>query len=151
MLALLTLSVLLLLLPPALAQDAPTKDECVKMCKKASALVTELGVEEALKQIGTPGGEYVWKGTYVFAVNVDLAIVAAHPANPKLVGKTLMGLKDVNGKMFFAEFISVAKGAGEGWVDYYWPKPGEKTPSAKESYVLKVPNTNIAVIAGIYK
>ena len=60
-------------------------------------------------------------------------------------------LKDVNGKMFFAEFVNVAKDKGEGWVDYMWPKPGDKTPVPKVTYVYKVPDFPVAVAAGIYE
>ena len=50
-----------------------------------------------------------------------------------------------------AEFINVAKGKGAGWVDYMWPKPGEKKPSLKTTYVYKVPGESVIMAAGIYK
>jgi signal transduction histidine kinase len=81
----------------------------------------------------------------------ETARVLAHPAVPKLVGKEQSGLKDSNGKMFFLEFLNVAKEKGEGWVDYTWPKPGEKTPSPKTTYVYKVPGMNVVIGAGVYQ
>ncbi|MBI9075350.1 MAG: cache domain-containing protein [Desulfatibacillum sp.] len=148
--AIFCLVVAMLVVSPVWAEDAPTKEECVAMCQNAATLMTEQGVDEALKQIGDPNGPFVWKGTYVFTIDMEQATVSAHPINPKLVGKSLMGMKDTNGKMFFAEFINVARNQGEGWVDYMWPKPGEKTPSPKTSYVLRVPGTNYVMLAGIY-
>jgi len=42
---------------------------------------------------------------------------------------------------------------GSGWVDYMWPKPGEKSPSKKVSYVkgAKMPTGEVVIVgAGIY-
>ena len=75
----------------------------------------------------------------------------AHPIKPGLIGKNLMAAKDLNGKTFFAEFVNKAKNEGEGWVSYMWPKPGEKKPSPKVTYVEKVPGENVAMLAGIYE
>jgi len=78
--------------------------------------------------------------------------ILMHPANPELETKSILDLKDANGKAFMREFIETAK-KGSGWVDYMWPKPGEKKPSKKLSYIkqAKMPNgETILVGAGIY-
>ena len=61
-----------------------------------------------------------------------------------------MGLKDVKGNMFAAEFVSIAKEKGKGWSEYWWPKPGEKTASLKASYIMRVPGQDMLVGAGVY-
>jgi signal transduction histidine kinase len=51
------------------------------------------------------------------------------------------------------EFIETAKTKGSGWVDYMWPKPGEKNPSKKLSYVkrTKMPDGEMVIVgAGTY-
>lgn len=53
--------------------------------------------------------------------------------------------------MFFVEFINIAKEKGEGWVSYWWPKPGEKKPASKVTYVYKVPGANYLMAAGVYE
>ena len=63
----------------------------------------------------------------------------------------LMGIKDVNGKMFFVEYINLAKTKGEGWVDYMWPKPGEKKPSKKASYIHYTKGQKASFGAGVYE
>jgi len=35
------------------------------------------------------------------------------------------------------EYMRIAKEKGSGWVDYWFPKPVEKEPSFKTTYVLK--------------
>ncbi|THB74965.1 MAG: sodium:calcium antiporter [Desulfobacteraceae bacterium] len=107
------------------AAETATKEECVAKSKEAAELVNSAGLDAAIEKINDPNGPFVWKDTYVFALDMDSGKVIAHPIKPKLIGKMLTGLKDVNGKMFFVEFINVGKSKGEGWVDYMWPKPGE--------------------------
>ncbi len=134
----------------SIAEDGATKEECISKCKSAAALVTEKGLEEALKIIQDKNGPYVWKNSYVFCIDMDTKFTIAHPVKPKLIGKNFVHIKDVNGKMFYAEFINIAKEKGEGWVDYLWPKPGEKKPSTKQTYIYKVPGKSILMGAGIY-
>jgi signal transduction histidine kinase len=134
----------------AFAQEKATKEEVVAKLNDAIKMVQEKGMEETIKAVGDPKSQFTWKDSYVFAVDFEKQMVVAHPEKPALVGKNLMGLKDVDGKMFFAEFINTAKDKGEGWVAYKWPKPGAQDPSSKETYVLKVPNTTIFVAAGVY-
>ncbi|MBF0303458.1 MAG: cache domain-containing protein [Desulfamplus sp.] len=132
----------------AFAGDKATKEECVAKCKEAAALVKEIGFDATMAKINDPKGPFVWKDSYVFCIDTESGIILAH-LNPKMLGRPMKGLKDVNGKLFFVEFINVAKEKGEGWVDYMWPKPGEKEPSKKSSYVLKVDGHNILMGAGI--
>ncbi len=136
---------------PAFANETATKDECVAMCNKALDIAKTKGVDEMLRKIGEAKGPFVWKDSYIYAINLDNNQVAAHPIKPVLVGKNLSGIKDINGKMFFVEIINLAKEKGEGWVDYMWPKPGEKKPSPKDAFVIKVPGAPYAISAGIYK
>jgi len=133
------------------AADKATKDECVAKCKEAATMVKEKGVEATLDAIKDRNGPFVWKDTYVFCIDVESGKMLAHPIKPKLIGKMLMGIKDTNGKMFFVEYVNKAKSKGEGWVDYMWPKPGEKKSSPKLSYIYRVPGENLVMIAGIYK
>jgi len=136
----------------AFAGGNATKDECISMCKKAAAMVKEKGLDATLAEIANPKGQFVWKDSYVFAIDSKKGNVLAHPYKPGLVGKNLLAIKDVNGVMFFAKFVKVSNSdAGEGWVEYMWPKPGEKTASPKQTYVFKVPGYDVSMCAGIYK
>ncbi len=134
----------------AFAASKATEAECIAKCKEAAQWVKDKGLEATLKEVNNPKGAFVWKDTYVFAIDMQKGTVLAHPIKPKLIGKALLGIKDINGKMFIAEFIKVAKTKGEGWVEYMWPKPGEKKPSPKKTYVYRVPGTNVVMAAGVY-
>jgi signal transduction histidine kinase len=130
------------------AQEKATKEECVAKCKEAVALIKQVGLEAALAKIQDPKGPFVWKDSYVYVLDMDSKMLA-HPTVPALVGKPSLGMKDSNGKMFVNEMIEVAK-SGEGWVQYMWPKPGEK-PASKMGYVLRIPGENTIVCAGYYE
>ncbi|MCP4112152.1 MAG: sodium:calcium antiporter [Desulfobacteraceae bacterium] len=126
---------------------AGDKEECVAKCE-AAAKMMKSDFTGALCEINKKGGQFVKGSVYVFAMREGVMI--AHPMKPTLIGRDLTGLKDSTGKAFFADFIKVAKDPGSGWVDYKWPKPNEKDPSDKTSYILKV-DENYYVGAGYYK
>ncbi len=135
----------------AVSAEKATKEECMAKCKQAADMAEAKGLEATLAAIMDKNGPFVWKDTYVFCIDIDKKANIAHPIKPKLIGKNLMHVKDVNKKLFFAEFVNTAKGQGSGWVDYMWPKPGEKKPSPKATYVYKVPGKSVLMAAGIYE
>jgi signal transduction histidine kinase len=132
--------------------DGAGRDECVAKTQEAIKLAKEKGIEEAFKQINDPKGPFVWKDTYVFVISADEAIVKAHGVTPGLIGKNMLHIKDVNGVALFAELARAASSeTGKGWVDYMWPKPGEKNPSQKHSYIERLPGENLAFGAGYFE
>ena len=127
----------------AMASDAKVAKAKVE---KAAKYLAEKG-EAGLAEFSDTGSQ--WAQTpYIFVYDLKGTIIA-HGANPKLVGKNLMGLKDVKGNMFAAEFVAVAKSPGHGWVEYWWPKKGSKEPEQKASYILRVPGHEMLVGAGL--
>ena len=77
------------------------------------------------------------------------AFVDRPGANPALVGKNLIDLKDQNGKFLIRELAATAKNPGAGWVDYKWPNPNTKLIEAKSSYVERIGDYFVGV--GIYQ
>lgn len=74
----------------------------------------------------------------------------AHGVNPKLIGKNLDDMKDVDGVYFARKFRDVAASKeGKGWVDYKWPNAQSGQMEAKRSYVERVDDLYFA--CGIYK
>jgi signal transduction histidine kinase len=134
----------LLALPAAsLAADAKTLKAKVE---KAAEYLSQKG-EAGLPEFSDTSSK--WAQTpYIFVYDLKGNIIA-HGANPKLVGKNLMGLKDVKGNMFAAEFVAVAKDPGQGWVEYWWPKKGSNKPMQKVSYIKRVPGQDMLVGAGL--
>ncbi|MCP4747051.1 MAG: hypothetical protein GY874_13070 [Desulfobacteraceae bacterium] len=131
--------------------ESATKDEVVAKCNEAVESIKTKGIDASIKAIGDKKGPFVWKDTYVFLMDMEGKMLA-HPMKPELTEKgSLVGIKDKDGKAFFAEFVKIAGDKGKGWVDYKWPKPGQKDPSPKSSYIVRVPDTPYVVGAGIYQ
>jgi Cache domain len=74
---------------------------------------------------------------YLFAYNMK-ANVLLNPAFPEREGTNVTGQKDKKGKLFHQEIIDTAEIKGSGWVDYWFPKPGQSAPSHKWTYVKRV-------------
>ena len=70
-----------------------------------------------------------------FWINDMNTVMVAHPIKPELNGQDLTGMQDPTGKYLFREFVEVVKADGEGFVDYYWPKPGFEEAVEKYSHV----------------
>ncbi len=140
----------LLLAAPALAGKEATKEECVSKCREAAALVNSKGLEEAIEQISDQKGPFVWKDSYVFLMDLEGQMLA-HPFRPELTEKDhVLLMTDPTDKALFVHFVNLARGKGEGWVEYMWPKPGKNTPQKKITYIYRVPDTEFFVGAGVY-
>ena len=150
--AVLGIAVSLCLAGIALAAESATKEECVAKTKEAGKMVTDKGVEAAIAEVNKKDGKFVWKDTYVFLMDLDGKMIA-HPMSPALVGKNVLDMKDKGtpGKLLFKEFVEVAKGKGEGWVDYMWTNPGDPKPRKKVTYIYRVPGKNVLAGAGVYE
>ena len=130
------------------AAEKGTAEEATAMVKKGVDYVKTHGKEKAFAEFSNPSGQFVKGDLYVMVYDMD-GLNKAHGANPKLIGKNLLEIKDANGVYIVKSFIEVAKGKGKGWVDYKWPNNITKAVESKSTYVEKVDDVLIGV--GIYK
>jgi signal transduction histidine kinase len=138
----------LLMSTVALAQDRGTRVEAEAMVKKAVAYVKANGQAKAAEEF-TYGTSFKSKDLYVSYYELT-GKVLGHGANPKLVGKDLIGLKDPDGKPFIQMIVDVAKTKGAGWTDTYkFRDPLTDKVSEKIIYVERVGETWVGV--GVYK
>lgn len=86
---------------------------------------------------------------YFFAID-DRFQTTVHPVNKDLIGQDMSGYQDEKGKYIFKELVETAKNSGEGFVDYYWPKPGSESAEPKLSFVVYLDNWHWTMGAGIY-
>ncbi|MBA4800196.1 MAG: methyl-accepting chemotaxis protein [Rhizobiales bacterium] len=109
-------------------------------------LTREEAQERAKDVIGAmryqPDG-YMW-------INDMQPAMVMHPIKPELNGKDLSQNKDPNGKHLFVEFVNTVKARKEGFVDYYWPKPGFEEPVEKLSHVIGFEPWGWVVGTGVY-
>jgi cytochrome c len=133
---------------PALAADNGTAAEAIAMVKKAGDYLKTNGKEKAFAEFSNPKGAFKDRDLYIMVYDVN-GVNVAHGANPKLIGKNLLDLKDAEGTMIVRAFIDVGNTKGNGWVDYKWPNPVSKAVEAKSTYIEK--HGDVLIGAGIYK
>jgi signal transduction histidine kinase len=131
----------------ATAQETE-KDLAIKMVTSAVSLITTKGVDAGIKALSDSTGQYVKGELYIFAYDTSGTIVA-HPKNPKLIGKNLLNVPDVDGKMFRKEIIQIAQTKNTGWVDYKYKNPTSGKIEEKTTYVALA--GTLVVCCGIYK
>ena len=98
---------------------------------------------EVVRNLRYEKDDYFW-------INDMAPRMIMHPIKPELDGKPVGDNKDPNGKALFMAMIDVCKKDGAGFVDYYWPKPGEPKPVPKISYVKLFPEWQWIIGSGIY-
>ena len=137
----------------AAAASATTKASPQMIMNKVSQACSLLETEgkAAFSKFRGNDSEFIFAGTYIWVHDME-GVMRMHPIRYKMEGQGLIDMKDVNGKRFFAMMNDIAREKGSGWVDYLWPKPGEKDQSLKVSYVkkCKVDGEDLIVCCGIY-
>lgn len=129
--SLVAVTLVLLLAVPAVAATQGTPEEAKAMAEKAAAFLEAEGRDKAF-QAFTETDQFKDRDLYVFVYDAQGAAVA-HGANPALVGKNLMDLRDPNGKQFVKDFVAVEDA---GWVEYAWQNPVSKKVEPKRSWII---------------
>ncbi len=139
---------LALLSSHVMATEGGTAAEATAMVKKAIAYQKANGPDKTFAEIQNPGGAFRDRDLYVSVIDMS-GKYYAQGANPKMVGKNLIDLKDVDGKFIIKSIIEVASTKGSGWVDYKWANPSSGAIEQKSSYVEK--SGELMYVTGIYK
>ena len=139
----------LVLAGAARGEEKPgTADEAVAMVKKATAFLKANGRERAFAEISNPKGRFVDRDLYVTVYDMN-GVCLAHGFNPKMVGKSMLDLKDPDGKPFIRERSEQARTRDQFWIDYKYINPTTKQIGAKSMYTEKV--GDLLVSCGVYK
>ena len=139
---------------PAFSQQSPPESEKAKqivaLVDEAAALINSKG-KSVFPEFRKSGSEWLSGDTYLFVADND-GNSLLNAGFPKLEVTNEKGLKDANGKLITVALIEAAQSKGSGWVDYMWPKPGEKTPSLKITYIKRAQyqNQTYMVGSGVY-
>ena len=131
-------------------QDHATAEEVVAKVREAASTLSKTGDLTPFKQ---KDGPWVWKDTYVFVNDCDTKLVAANIVRPDQVGQDFGTIKDTRGKTLYPDreaYCNAAKKPSGNWIEYWWPKPGQKEGSRKVSFYLHAKGTPYVVGAGVY-
>lgn len=142
------IAVLLALMPMPLAWAEPaTREEAEAFVRKAVSFLDQQGRSRALEEFNNPKGRFVAGELYIVALDMQGVVLAAGN-KPRMVGKSLLDIKDMHGKHFVRREIELAKSKGKGWVDFIWPHPETGALSHRASYVER--SGDVIVLTGVY-
>jgi cytochrome c len=141
----LTLGAMVLCGPSLRAAGVASKDEAQAMAVKAAAFLKANGPAVAFPAFAEKDGAWHDRDLYVTVLD-NQGVAVVHGNNPGLVGKSLIALKDVDGKPFIHDMVLVADA---GWVDFKWQNPVTKAVEPKTSYEIRVGDYLIGVGAYI--
>src|SRR5258708_1098664 len=127
LLAFFALGITLVLAPAAIAAGQATPDEAKAMAIKAADYLKANGPEKALPEFSAKDGIWHDRDLYV-TVQDSKGVMVAHGTNPGLVGRSVLELKDVDGKPFNHEVQAVKEPT---WVNFKWQNPITKAVEAK--------------------
>ncbi len=100
----------------------------VEKVEAAAGIIEMEGIDAGVQAVNDPEGEFMWGSDYAYLMDLEGHIMA-HPTQPGLIGRNLIGLRcPVNDIPFFAgmfEHVN-AKEDATGWIEYYWTKPDGK-------------------------
>jgi len=126
---------------------AATKDDAVAMVKKAVAAMKGEGTEKAYAEINK-GGQFVDGEIYVVVSSPD-GVTVAHATNPKLIGKNMTDVQDVDGKFFSKDMTERARKEASFWYDFKFVNPETKKIQSKDMYCESLNQTIVCV--GVYR
>lgn len=130
-----------------------------KVVEVAYGIIQKYGEEAAGGQISKADAQQAamdeirrirYDGENYFWINDLEPIMIMHPFSNELEGQDIADFKDPNGKRLFLSAVEVCRKKGEGFVDYYWPKPGFDKPVPKISFVKLYEPWGWVIGTGIY-
>ena len=130
---------LLLSLSSLAAMADSAKDQQVtELSQKAIKLIKGQGIESACKQFADPSAGFIRGELFVYVHDIHAKMIC-HAVNPRLNGKDMIDLKDVDGKYFNREMLKIATaGEGHGWINYQFVNPVSKKIQPKTSYIERI-------------
>ena len=134
-------AVLLLRAPTVLASGQGTPEEAEAMAVKAAAYLKSAGPEKAFGEFNAKDGPWHDRDLYVTVADSH-GLAMANGANQGLVGKTVLDLKDPDGKPFLRETLAIKD---TGSVSFRWLNPLSHAIEMKTMYVVHVGDYTVGV------
>ncbi|NYT19296.1 MAG: cupin domain-containing protein [Methanosarcinales archaeon] len=127
------------------------KQERITLVNAAIDLIDEKG-ELAFPEFRESDSQWYHDDSYITVWKTD-GVRVVFPPKVSGEGESVLDLEDYNGEPLGRMLIDTAlREEGEGWVNYYWPRPGETTPSKKSTFVKRttIGNQTYLVHSGFY-
>jgi cytochrome c len=116
------------------ATGTASATEVVAKVREAAQYLNQKGLAGFADFNNNKDSRWVWKDSYVFVYSCGDDVMIAHPLRPDLVGKPILQMRDDKDHPLFQDMCKASANPNGGWVEYWWPKPGEAKASRKISY-----------------
>ncbi len=93
-----------------------TTADVEELVEKGAAYLKTHGKEKAFAEINDPKGQFVRKGLFLLAGDLN-GTVLAHGLEKASIGRNLIEAKDAEGRAFVRETTNLARTKGSGWVE----------------------------------
>ena len=114
-----------------------TAPELMALVRDAAAVFEKDG-EKAYPAFRQQGSKWLRDDTYFFVWAMD-GTRLFHAANPAGEGQNLRDMKDILGRPIGKMILNTGgSAAGEGWIHYMYPEPGDIFPTWKSTFVKRV-------------
>lgn len=131
----------------AIGAEFATKAEAEAMVKKAVAAISANGRDKSYAEFNRKDGPFTDRDLYIVVYARD-GVVMAHGANPRMLGKNLMEIKDIDGKAFIKERMELARTRPSFWQEYKFTNPVSGKIEPKAMYC--EPLGDLVVCGGVY-
>ena len=105
--------------------------------------------DSVLDEFNDPNGPWVFGDTYVFVMDCENDVYAAHPMSD-IVGKKIDEFVDAKGNHSGVEECVAGENPEGAWVELFWHKLDSDEMMRKVNYVYKLPDSPYTLSSGIY-
>ncbi|ABD70995.1 methyl-accepting chemotaxis sensory transducer [Rhodoferax ferrireducens T118] len=131
------------------AREFGNSDEAVDMVHRAAAFMATRGRDTFIEEVNKMNkGQFIDRDLYISIYSVAGQCVG-HGTNRRLLGVEALTFKDLDGKFFIKDIMSIARREGAGWVEYKWSNPVTKEPMMKSTYFELA--ADLIIACGTYK
>ena len=132
--------------PPTIHAQADEKLAVILLVQRIKERFKQVGAAETFSAITAKTFNQGNVFPFVYDMN---GVNFATGGSQVLIGKTLISVRDQDGRYLIREMIAIAQGPGSGWLEYKWPNPVTRQLEDKSTYVEKMGDFLVAV--GIYR
>ena len=108
--------------------------------------------EDAKKAAIAAVSEQRYTGNGYITLIGSNSVIVMHPINAKLNGKNMYDFKDAKGAELYKMVAALgASSSGEGFLEYWWPRPNEEKASPKIGFVKRFKPWDWDLLAAVYQ
>jgi cytochrome c len=123
--------------PGLRADEMASRLQAIVLVKKAVAFLKENGRNKAFEEFSNPNGRFVLQDHYIFAYEINGKCVV-NAANRNMVGRTLIGIANLNSKPGMQDQARDAKKNEIGWQYCVFTDAANNKTERRIAYLEKV-------------